>query len=71
MNYVNVQLSDFHNTTIKAFVTPNEDGSSTIFLNSRFDSETLKKAYLHELRHLDNCDFENDDVQSIETKVRL
>lgn len=45
-------------TSIKAFVKSNHDGSYTIIINARLSDEEQKKAYLHELRHIENGDFE-------------
>ncbi len=41
---------------IKAAVTANEDGSYTIFLNTRHSYETLRSAAVHELEHIKNGD---------------
>lgn len=41
-------------------------GGYTIYLNSRMDRETQKKGYLHAMGHIENNDFEKEDVQIIE-----
>ena len=52
--------------TVNEVVTENEDGSYTIFINSRLNYEKQMKAYLHALKHITGDDFQKDDVQSIE-----
>ncbi|EEG48285.1 hypothetical protein [Blautia hydrogenotrophica] len=63
---VNVVLMDFPNTKEKELVTPNDDGSYTIFINSRFNYETQLKAYIHAIQHIEAGDFEKENVQEIE-----
>lgn len=45
---------------------PNLDGSYSIFINAKLCFETQRNVYLHELHHIANCDFEKQDVDSIE-----
>lgn len=52
--------------TINEVVTENEDGSYTIFINSRLNYEQQMKAYLHAMKHITGDDFQKNDVQSIE-----
>ncbi len=52
--------------TVNEVVTENEDGSYTIFINSRLNYEKQMKAYLHAMKHITGDDFRKDDVQSIE-----
>ena len=52
--------------TVNEVVTENEDGSYTIFINSRLNYEKQAKAYLHAMKHITGDDFQKDDVQSIE-----
>ena len=47
-------------------VTPNEDGSYTIFINDNLGPEARIRAYMHALRHIQNHDFEKSDVSAIE-----
>lgn len=44
----------------------NEDGSYTIFINSRLNYEQQMKAYLHAMKHIVGEDFRKEDVQHIE-----
>lgn len=44
----------------------NEDGSYTIFINSRLNYEQQMKAYLHAMKHIVGDDFQKEDVQHIE-----
>lgn len=52
-----VYYLDFHNCKVSETVTLNDDGSYSIFLNSRLSQERLAEAYLHALKHIRNCDF--------------
>lgn len=52
--------------TVNEVVTENEDGSYTIFINSRLNYEKQMKSYLHAMKHITGDDFQKDDVQSIE-----
>lgn len=52
--------------TVNEVVTENEDGSYTIFINSRMNYEKQMRAYLHAMKHITGDDFQKDDVQSIE-----
>lgn len=47
-------------------VAPNEDGSYTIFINSRLSDSGRKKAYRHAMNHIQDNDFEKNEVQGIE-----
>ncbi len=62
------KVIDFKNS-IPSTVISNEDGSYTIFLNSRLDYFALRKAYLHELNHISHDDFEKNDVNAIESQT--
>lgn len=52
--------------TVNEVVTENEDGSYTIFINSRLNYEKQMKSYLHAMKHITGDDFQKDDVQKIE-----
>lgn len=45
-------------TTIKSFVVSSPDGSYTVVLNSKLCVEQLFRAYVHEMNHLFNGDYE-------------
>ena len=64
-----VEVIDFKEAKGNEFVTPNSDGSYTIFLNARKSYEMQKEALEHALRHIDNNDFEKTDVQQIEAEA--
>ena len=49
---INVQMIDLKTTKVKETVTCNEDGSYTIFLNTRFNREQLADAYIHAIGHI-------------------
>lgn len=52
--------------TVNEVVTENEDGSYTIFINSRMNYEKQMKAYLHAMKHITGDDFRKEDIQHIE-----
>ena len=45
--------------TVRGVVTPNDDGTFSIFLNSRLSDSQKLLTYLHEVRHIENDDFYN------------
>lgn len=53
-------------TKIKGFTSKNEDDSYSVFINSRLSYEQRMKAYAHELKHIQNGDFDMFNVQDIE-----
>lgn len=48
-------------------VTPNSDGTYTVFLNARLSYQQQVSAYRHALSHIVNDDFSKGDVQQIES----
>lgn len=63
---VNVFLRDFPNTKESEVITENSDGSYTVFLNARLSHDQLIESYRHALAHIENEDFQKEDVQEIE-----
>ena len=63
---VNVQVLDMKTCSGAELVTPNEDGSYTILINSRLSYEMQRAAFLHAMAHILNDDFEKENVQQIE-----
>jgi len=63
---INVQMMDLKTTKVKETVTCNEDGSYTIFLNTRFTQEQLNDAYIHALNHIIRADFDKH-TSSVDT----
>lgn len=55
-----VQFIDFNTVKVAEAVCKNEDGSYTVFLNSRLNHERLNEAYLHALNHIQREDFYSD-----------
>ena len=52
--------------SIKAYTVSCPDDTYTIVLNSRHSHEQLFMSYCHELRHIENGDFDKDNVDMIE-----
>lgn len=65
---INVCLVNFP-CSGEEMVIPNEDTSYTILINSRLSHENQVKAYYHAIKHLQNNDFEKNDVQQIEAEA--
>ncbi len=63
---VNVVVMDFKTAKGNEMVTLNDDGSFTILINARLSYAGQLKAYEHAIRHINENDFQKDDVQSIE-----
>ena len=45
--------------SVRGVVTPNDDGTFSIFINSRLNDLEKRKAYRHEVHHIENDDFYN------------
>lgn len=67
---VNIVLLDFPNGG-KEMVVPNEDGTYTLLINSKLSYDGQLKAYEHGMRHINNNDFEKENVQEIEFHAHL
>lgn len=65
MEYINVQFLDM-DTKIPEHLIKNADDSYTIFLNSKLSHEEHIKSYLHAVKHINEKDFDKEDVQEIE-----
>lgn len=52
---------------VPELVTPNEDGSYTIFLKANMSDEKTLEAYKHALKHITDDDFYKADVNDIES----
>ena len=47
-------------SNVGGMVTPNDDGTFSVYLNERVDDARKRKALRHELQHIVNGDFWND-----------
>lgn len=45
--------------TIKAFTIPDEDGNYNIYISGSLAYEEQKKAYMHEMQHINDGDLDN------------
>lgn len=69
MEEIYIHYLDFKNS-IPAVSTQNDDGSYSIFLNTRLSSDQQTKAYMHELTHIARQDFDSKaSVNRIECYV--
>ena len=46
---------------VRGTVTPNDDGSWTIFVNASLTEEQRQRTIQHELNHIQRCDFGGED----------
>lgn len=67
-NTVNVIMTNM-SYGIYEEVRKNKDDSFSIFLNSRYNDETLRDALEHAIKHIRNNDWDKLDVQVIETEA--
>lgn len=51
---------------IKGFILINSDTSYTIFINSKLNLEQQREVYIHEKNHIENNDFEYEDINIVE-----
>lgn len=59
----------FIDMATKEAVVQNEDGSYTIFINSKLNYEQQIESYMHALKHITGNDFEKLNVQEIEKEA--
>ena len=59
-----VRLLDLPHT-IKGFCSPSPDGTYNIYVNARHTREMQDKTVEHELKHIEECDFETDKSVSV------
>lgn len=64
-----VQFISFPNCKTKEMVCKNDDDTFTIFLNQNLSHEAQLEAYKHALVHIEQDDFDKDDVQQIEAEA--
>jgi hypothetical protein len=54
---------------VKSVVTPNNDGSFSIYINAKLSPDQKRKAFEHEKDHIINDDFYNDlPIEEIERR---
>lgn len=68
LEVINVKIIDM-DTGIQEQVVKNHDGSYTVFINARYATEAQKKAYLHAIGHIEDGDFDKENVQEIEREA--
>lgn len=64
-----VRIVPFPVSRIGGAVTTNDDGTYSIYINQNMDIYRQRKAYRHEVMHIENGDFYNDksicDIEDI------
>ena len=56
--------------SVREAVTPNPDGTYTIFINARLSHNGRLSALEHAMKHIKQDDFYKNDVQKIEHSIR-
>ena len=64
-----VELIAFPSGKVHEAVTPNEDGTFTIFLDESMTKEAQRERFMHVMNHLAGNDFEKICVQTIEAEA--
>lgn len=64
---IDYQVFLLDNMKTNEVVTQNEDGTYSIFINNRLCEQKQVKSFNHAIKHIVGCDFEKEDVQSVET----
>lgn len=54
-----VRVIPFPVGRVGGMVTPNDDGTYSVYINANLDRERQMEAYRHELKHIANGDFYN------------
>ncbi|MDF2656364.1 MAG: hypothetical protein K0R19_2838 [Bacillota bacterium] len=66
VEYIGVHLVDLPHG-VRGFTKKNKDGSYSIMINARLSSEMQIHTYDHEIRHIENGDYDNmADVDLVE-----
>ncbi len=66
IEYIGVHLVDLPHG-IRGYTKKNKDGSYTIMINARLSSEMQVTTYDHEIKHIENGDYDyNAEVNQIE-----
>ena len=64
-----VRIVPFPVNCIGGAVTPNDDGTYSVYINANVDYYRQRKAYRHEVKHIENGDFYNSvsicDIEDI------
>lgn len=68
MNEINVHLMDM-DTMLPEHLVKNDDGTYTIFLNARLSRDSQLKSYYHALKHIKEEDFDEENVQEVESEA--
>ncbi len=65
-----VRFIDFPTCACGGVVTPNDDGTFSIYINSKCSHAQNKKSMRHELRHIEHDDFyRNAPIEQIEREA--
>lgn len=68
--YINVQLINC-DTCIRESIIKNNDDSYTVFINAKLSRERQLEVYNHAVRHIENSDFDKQDVDKIELQAHF
>ncbi len=54
---------------VKEMVAAGPDDAYTVYINEKISSAERLEAYDHAVKHIDNRDFEKEDVQEVEKRA--
>lgn len=54
-----VRVIDFPTCTCGGMVMPNDDGTFSVYINAKVSADQQRRAYRHEVNHIENDDFYN------------
>ena len=58
MTNIIIRLQDGLPCSVRAFTVVDAEGDYNVYLNSKLTQEQLEQSYEHELRHIQNGDFD-------------
>ncbi|MDQ7095008.1 hypothetical protein REC12_15535 [Desulfosporosinus sp. PR] len=57
--------------TVKGMTVTDGEGNYNVYLNNKLSQNTIIKTYIHELKHIENNDFESiENVANIEKRSK-
>lgn len=70
MDNIIVRQVEFLPTTIKGVTIPDDEGYYNIYINAKYSIDIQNKTLKHELKHIDNFDFDNfEDIRLVEKRA--
>lgn len=54
---------------IKGYTSIDDEGNYNIYLNEKLSVEQQRRTYLHEIAHIQRCDWDKDSVKDAEKDI--